>query len=170
LKRIDSLAFVGCAVRLLLPSTLVFLAHDAHPDPTHLSLSDADSCPAFDRWRRLRANGVAVDFRRIVSAGPLKPCPLDLTEYEEGSVIGTSRLYQRRSDRSLIIVRSIPLSESIEDWQVATEIENLANLRHPLIASPIGFEGSIGRRELKIGRSYARGGSLAEVLSNPPPW
>jgi hypothetical protein len=84
--------------------------------------------------------------------------------------MGSSRLYQRRSDRSLIILRSISLLESIEDCQLATGIENLTNLRHPSIARPIGFEGSFARRELKTARSCARGGSLAEVFSNPPAW
>jgi hypothetical protein len=169
LKQIERCAFSDCDVWPLLPSTLVFLAHAAPLVPTHLTLSDADSCPAFDRWRGLRANGVVVDFHRLVRADPFKSPPLDMTKYEEGSVMRSSGLYQRRSDRSLMVVPSISLSESIEDCQLATEIENLANLPHPLIVDAIGFERT-ARRELKIARSYARGGSLAEVLSNPPPW
>jgi serine/threonine protein kinase len=61
----------------------------------------------------------------------------------------------------------------VEDGQIASELDNLLTLCHPLIAVPIGFafaKGSIQARELKIVRLYAEGGSLADVLSAPPPW
>jgi serine/threonine protein kinase len=54
-----------------------------------------------------------------------------------------------------------------------TEIENLLNLRHPLIAPLLGFAFPVesdGRREFKIARLHASGGSLADVLLNPPAW
>jgi serine/threonine protein kinase len=49
----------------------------------------------------------------------------------------------------------------------------LLNLRHPLIAPLIGFVFPIesdGRWELKTARLHASGGSLADVLANPPAW
>jgi serine/threonine protein kinase len=53
------------------------------------------------------------------------------------------------------------------------EIQNLINLRHPCIASPIGFvlpieSGSL--QELKIVRLYSEHCSLAEVLVVRPVW
>jgi serine/threonine protein kinase len=56
---------------------------------------------------------------------------------------------------------------------MATEIEHLFNLRHPLIAPLIGFDFPVesgGRRELKTARLHASRGSLADVLANPPAW
>jgi serine/threonine protein kinase len=70
-----------------------------------------------------------------------------------------------------IVVKTFDVSE-FEDWEVDREIENLWNLWHPLIAAPMGFgfsEGE-GKRELKIGRMHAAGGSLAEVVSSNPVW
>jgi hypothetical protein len=39
---------------------------------------------------------------------------------------------------------AIPLSESIERYPIKTEIENLLNLSHPMIALLIGFEIMVG--------------------------
>jgi hypothetical protein len=66
LARIESLAFADSDVRVLLPSTFVFLAHDAHDDLSRLSIADPDFCSLFDRWRRVRESGVAIDFRPII--------------------------------------------------------------------------------------------------------
>jgi hypothetical protein len=44
----------------------------------------------------------------------------------------------------------------------------LSNLRHPLIAAPIGF--TLSPRELKIGRLHAVGGSVAEIVSAGSAW
>jgi hypothetical protein len=71
----------------------------------------------------------------------------------------------------LTVVKAISLSGLIERCQIETEIENLLNLRHPMIASLISCVfpvESSGRRELKTVRLYATEGSLADVLSNPP--
>jgi serine/threonine protein kinase len=73
-------------------------------------------------------------------------------------------------DGSLIVVKSISFSDSISKSQTESDIANLVSLRHPLIASPIGFAESTAPRRLKIARPYATGGSLAEVLSDAPPW
>jgi hypothetical protein len=75
-----------------------------------------------------------------------------------------------RADGSLIVVKSISLSDSIAKGQIESEIANLVSLRHSLIASPIGFAESTAPRRLKIARWYAAGGSLAEVLSDAPAW
>jgi hypothetical protein len=46
--RVESLAFTDSDIRVLLPSTLVFLTHDAHSDLFQLSLSDPGFCSVFD--------------------------------------------------------------------------------------------------------------------------
>jgi serine/threonine protein kinase len=71
------------------------------------------------------------------------------------------------SDGLQIVVRAFDVSE-FEGWRVEMEIENLSNLRHRLIAAPIGF--ALSERVLKIGRLHAAGGSLAEVVSSNPVW
>jgi hypothetical protein len=75
--------------------------------------------------------------------------PLDLTGFEERSMIGeASRLYRGGNDGLEIVVEAFDVSE-FESRKVEKEIENLSNLRHPLIAAPIGF--AFGDGELKIG-------------------
>jgi serine/threonine protein kinase len=179
LARIESRAFDDSDVRILLPSTLVFLTHDAYSNLSRLSLSNPDFCSVFDRWRCLGESGVAVDFRPILKPRPDHPCfkdyVFDITELEEESVLlevdrRSSRLYRKRGDGSLIVVKSISLSDSISKSQIESEIANLVNLRHPLIASPIVFAESTAPRRLEIARPYAAGGSLAEVLCDAPDW
>jgi serine/threonine protein kinase len=54
-----------------------------------------------------------------------------------------------------------------------TEIENLLNLRRPIIPLITGCVfpvESSGQREFKTVRLYAAEGTLAVVLSNPPGW
>jgi hypothetical protein len=65
-------------------------------------------------------------------------------------------------DGLLIVVNSI----EIEECEIVAEIENLVNLRHPVIAAPIGFV--FGGRELKIARLH--GVTLAGVQSTKPGW
>jgi hypothetical protein len=70
-----------------------------------------------------------------------------------------------------VVVKSVSPSASIEPSQIETEIENLLNLRHPMIAPLIGFAfpaQSSGRRELKTARLHAAEGPLAAVLFGPP--
>jgi hypothetical protein len=66
-----------------------------------------------------------------------------------------------------IVVKWFDISE-FDECKVESEIENLSNLRHRLIAAPIGF--SMDGRVLKIGRLHAVGGSLSGVLSTKPGW
>jgi hypothetical protein len=172
LTRIESQAFPRFGRPITIPSAVLFVAHDASPDPSQLSLSDEYSCPEFGRWRRLRQSGIAVDFRRIVRGGGCgcARIRLDLTGFEAGSVIGAaSRLYRRGNDGLEIVVKAIDISE-FEGFEIEKEIENLSNLRHPLIAALIGFSLAEGAGELKIGRLHAVGGSLAEVVSSNPVW
>jgi hypothetical protein len=49
LTRIESGAFPASLPILQLPSSILFVAHDAHPNLSSLSLSDADLCRQFDR-------------------------------------------------------------------------------------------------------------------------
>jgi hypothetical protein len=69
-------------------------------------------------------------------------------------------------------VKTISLPGFIERCQIETEIANLLNLRHPMIAPLIGYLFSVessGWGGFKTVRLYAAGGSLAEVLSDAPP-
>jgi hypothetical protein len=120
---------------------------------------------------------VAVENQRILKSHPDHPCfekfVFDGTELEEESVLleadrSSSRLYRVQRDRSLIVVKSISLSDSIAKSHIESEIANLVNLRHPLIASPLGSVESTAPRRPKIARPYASGRSLAEVLSDAP--
>jgi hypothetical protein len=172
LTRIESEALPRLYRGITIPSAVLFIAHDASPDPSELSLCDEDSCPEFGRWPRLRRSGTAVDFRRIVRGGACPRLPLDLTGFEEGSVIGeVSHLYRVEKDgmEMEIVVEAFDVSE-FATLEIEREIENLSNLRHPLIAAPIGFALSEGEGKLKIGRLHAAGGSLAEGISSNPAW
>jgi serine/threonine protein kinase len=102
----------------------------------------------------------------------------DPSGFEEKVVISrnkrvSTQIYLRRIDGRLTVVKAISLSGSLERRQIETEIENLLNLRHPMIAPLIGcvFPGeSSGQREFKTVRLYAAEGSLADILSNPLAW
>jgi serine/threonine protein kinase len=88
----------------------------------------------------------------------------DLAEFEESSVIGQSnrgstRIYRRWTDGALVVVKSFSFSPLIERCQIKTEIENLFNLRHPLIAPLVGSVLPV-----------ESGGSLTDILLNPPAW
>jgi hypothetical protein len=81
---------------------------------------------------------------------------LDSTELEEESVLleadrRSSRLYQMRQDGSLIVVKSISLSDSIAKSQIESKIANLRSLRYQLIASSIGFAESTARPRFGLG-------------------
>jgi hypothetical protein len=173
LKRVESSAFMNSSIHVSLPSTVVFVASNAHQIVSYMSHSNADSCPEFNRWREVRERGVTVDFQRVVTSHLEIPV-LDLTELDErsssSSSSSSSQVYHRQGDGSLIVVKSISIANWIKPFHIEQEITNLMNLRHPLIASPIGFCESTRPRELKIGRLYAVGGSLSEVLQSAPPW
>jgi serine/threonine protein kinase len=180
LKRIESHALPALIRAVVIPSTVLFVAGDAHEHPLSLSLSDPDSCPEFDSWRRLEKSRIKVDFRRILTSRSgfrhFERPVLDLSAFEEGSVIRRSdhvstRIYRRRLDGALAVVKAISLSGQIPRCNIETEIENLLNLRHPAIAPLIGFHVESGRRlEFKTARLHAAEPSLADVLSSPPAW
>jgi hypothetical protein len=48
--RIESETFSDLSGQITIPSSVLFVAHDASPDPSRLSLCDEDSCPEFGRW------------------------------------------------------------------------------------------------------------------------
>jgi serine/threonine protein kinase len=159
-----------------------FVGSDVADDLFQISLSDGDCCPEFDRWLKVRENGIRVDFRRIVRNdsfhGDLRESIFDLTVYQAGSVIfgsdgSSSQIYHRVSDGLMIVVKSVHLRSLPEICQINREIENLSNLRHPLIASPLGFiyRPGPGRLcEFTTTRLYASGGSLADIFSTAPVW
>jgi serine/threonine protein kinase len=73
----------------------------------------------------------------------------------------------------LTVVKAISLSGLIKQCQIEMEIENLLNLRHPMITPLIGSVlpvESSGQWEFKTVLLYATECSLADVLSNPPAW
>jgi hypothetical protein len=92
--------------------------------------------------------GIAVDFRRISRLGASTlALPADRTN--SGSV----PCYRRGCDNARVIMKSVWLSEQLEQCQIEREIVNLLTLSPPLIALPIGFVfpmASIGPQELKI--------------------
>jgi hypothetical protein len=148
LKRIESCAIPLDVVVIGIPSQVLFIAYDAAPNVSRLTLSAPDLYPEFDRWRQLRQSRIAFDFRRIQrsTSGVIdfRRYLVDFTVLEEGPILGqcqsiSSQIYRRRSDCRVIVVKSIPLSNSIEQCQIENEVENLLNLIHPLIQAPIGF-------------------------------
>jgi hypothetical protein len=85
----------------------------------------------------------------------------------------SSKIYRLRLDRALTVVKADSLTGSIERRQIDTEVENLLNLRHPMIAPLIGCVfpvESSGRWEFRTVRLYATDGSLTDVLSDLPAW
>jgi serine/threonine protein kinase len=70
-------------------------------------------------------------------------------------------------------VKSISLSESVNNREIKKEIEKAVNVLHPCIAPPRGFvfRGEPSElRELKIVRLFVEGCSLTEVLLTNPVW
>jgi hypothetical protein len=149
---------------------------------SRVSLSNPDFSPAFDRYLPLRLSGIAVDFERIPMGnsglGGSEDFTLDLVALDEGRAFGRSdrgstQIYRRGIDGARAVVKSVSLPVRIGCRQIATEIGNLFNLRHPLIGPLIGFAfpvESAGRPRLKTARLPASRGSLADVLANPPAW
>jgi hypothetical protein len=95
LKRIESGAFSDCHLSIVIPSTVVFVVCDAGPDLSQLGFSDPNSCPMFDRWRRLRKSEITVDFQRIMGFASGLPhfrdFVFDPSGFEEGSIIGWNK-------------------------------------------------------------------------------
>jgi tRNA A-37 threonylcarbamoyl transferase component Bud32 len=178
LQRIESGAFTSPNIEICLASTILFVANDATPTAGQIALADNDSCPEFGQWRSLKHLGIALDFRRILRSPStlLSSRILDLTAFEGGALISQSNQTSThicRRDHALIVVKSVHLSDWIQEWQIEMEMENLLSLRHPLISIPIGFvlsSESCGCRELQIGRLYANGNSLSQVLWTNPEW
>jgi serine/threonine protein kinase len=160
----------------------MFVAHDAHPHVFQLSLTCEDSCPEFNRWRRLRKSGITLDFQRILRSGfglvPLQSRLLDVEGFEKVSEMRRSdrvlsQLYLRRIDGVQTVVKSIVLPELLSRRDLEIELENLLNLRHPMIAPLLGFVFPVvsnDRLEMKILRLYLPEGSLADVLSKGRSW
>jgi hypothetical protein len=93
--------------------------------------------------------GIPVYFHRIVRSDSglfrLQNFAPDRSEFDESSVIdwsnrASTRIYRRRTNGDLSVVKSVSFSPLIEGCQIETEIQNLFNMRHPLIGSvvPIG--------------------------------
>jgi serine/threonine protein kinase len=166
----------------LIPSTILFIASDAIEITSEIRLIDEDSCPEFARWLQLKRSGIRVDFRRIEKVGLSLPClkdyHLNISEFEERSMIYESGaesngIYDRVEDEFLVVVKSITLTEGLEETAIEKGIEKIINLRHPCIAGLIGLVVGIETgilQELKIVRLYFEGTSLSEVVSGNPVW
>jgi serine/threonine protein kinase len=104
----------------------------------------------------------------------LEALGLDLSGFEERSVIDrvSSQIYLQRIDGALTVVKAISLSELIKRCQIEKTIDNLLNLRDPVITTLIGcvFLVESIRCEFKTVRLYATEGSLEAILSNPHAW
>jgi hypothetical protein len=179
LKRIDSGVFEHRNFSLIVPSTIVFIACDAAPDPTQISLANFDSCPEYGRWQRLQRSKMTIDFKRICrfdSGLPsLSDCLFNLSGFSEGSQLSESdevstQIYEKCDDKFQIIVKSINISGCLAKEDVARSIENLMNLRHPCVASVNGVVLLSPLQGLKIVRMYLCGCSLSEVVSTSPEW
>jgi hypothetical protein len=93
---------------------------------------------------------------------------VNLSAFEARSLICGSdevpnEVYHRIEDEFLVVMKSKPLSENVEESQIANEIKKMINLHHPCISAPIGFVVPIesgSRKELKIVRMYLEGCSL----------
>jgi hypothetical protein len=113
LRRIEAAALDRLNHRLILPSTVLFIASNAVRDPFQISLADGDSCPEFGQWQQLRASGVVVDFKRIrrigSGFGALAEYEFDLSKFNETSVLKqgpiSTKIYERVDDRFRIVVK-----------------------------------------------------------------
>jgi serine/threonine protein kinase len=182
LKRIESRAFYLLDVDIVIPSTILFVASDAIPNPCQITLEDCNCCPEFDRWQELRMKDISVDFRRILKfdsdLSDLSAYLIDVSVFEEESKEGGSdgviiEKYRRLDDGCLIVVKSKSLSDSVDTKEIEQKIEKKVTLSHPCIAGSIGFVFGVESsklRKLKIGRLSIEGCSLAEVVLANPVW
>jgi hypothetical protein len=179
LKRIESQAFHQIKTQIVIPSTIHFIAFDAISIHLQIPVEVRDSCPELHRWHKLRKEGIAYDFRRILKFNSelvdLTAYLIDISAFEEKSVQGkiSSEIYWRKNDGCIIRIKSISLSDRVETKDLVNELENEVNLYHPCIATPIGFvfpTESSESRELRIGYLLSEGDSLKEVLLTNPEW
>jgi hypothetical protein len=179
LKRLESQVFNSVYFSVIVPSTILFIASDAAPDPHHISMADNDSSDEFDRWQHLQGFGIQIDFRRMIRFDWMFTCRsdslLDLSRLNAGSLLNASdrlstQIYHWCDDGIALIVKSIKLSVFVERVHLERNIENLMNLRHPCIAGVIGVVFSSPLQELKIVRIYLSCCSLSEIISGSPKW
>jgi hypothetical protein len=94
LKRIESRTFYLFGIEIAIPSTILFIASDALPNPFQITFEDWNSCPDFDRWQHLRKKNIASDFPRMgkfdLDLADLKAHLMVISKSEEQSVEGGS--------------------------------------------------------------------------------
>jgi hypothetical protein len=107
----------------IIPLLIPFIVSDAASNASQIAMADCDSCPDFNKWQRLRASGIVVDFRRIRRIGSglglFSIYVFDLSRFNEESVLNESGSISTKLDRrcdvgSRIVVKSICLFKSIE--------------------------------------------------------
>jgi hypothetical protein len=71
-----------------------------------------------------------------VRGGACARLPLDLTEFEESTLIDeATHLYRCVKDGLVIVMKAFDVSE-FKGWEVEREMQNVSNLCHLLIAAP----------------------------------
>jgi hypothetical protein len=171
LKRLGFYAFNKLPCPIVLPCTVLFVNYDLGIDADRLSFQEGDSFRDCQGWLRVRNSDIAIDFRRILKIDFDLPefthCPFEIisesTEIEP-------EISRGLDDCSMIVVKSISRSDSMEDSVIKQNIMKLINLSHPCIIAPIWFTVPIGSPELKLWQLYSKSPSLAEVLSDNPAW
>jgi hypothetical protein len=179
LTRTEGGVFGSLNFSVIVPSTILFIAHDAAPAPTLISLENLDSCPEYGQWQRLPRSTFTMHFKRICrfdsGLTSLYDCLFNLSGFSGGSRLSESnevstQISEKCDDRFQIIVKSIKISGCVAKDDIARRIENLMNLRHPCVASTIGVVLLSPLQVLKIVRTYLCGRSLSEVVSTSPEW
>jgi serine/threonine protein kinase len=82
----------------------------------------------------------------------------------------STQKYQECDTDFEIVVKSMNVSVCIDIAHLDRNIENMMNLRHPCISSPIRVVIGSPLQALQIVQSYFGGGSLSEVISASPEW
>jgi serine/threonine protein kinase len=100
---------------------------------------------------------------------------VDLSRFEEANEIGvggtgSAQLYRQCGDGLEIFVKLFGEFDPDECCMIEREIEKLMNVRRPCIAAAFGLIFPIASKKLKTVRSYARSGSLKDVLLARPLW
>jgi hypothetical protein len=179
LKRIETGALQRLFCSIVIPSTILFIDCDATSDPLQISMTDADSCPEYSRWKELRSSGMAVDFRRICRFGSglvsISDCSLDLSGFKAGSLLNENNTISTQisngcEDGLRIHVKSIQLPATVCPDLLERIVENLMNFRHPCIARAIGVVFSSPLKSVTIAEIQSSDRSLSEIISTAPEW
>jgi hypothetical protein len=179
LKHIETCAFEGVTLFIMVPASILFIASDAAPDSIEISIAGVDRSPEYIRWQRFRKSGMCFDFRRLKrfdSGLPsLTDCSFTFSGFVEKSELSgthliSTQIYQEWDSEVCIVVKSINMSINEDKVSFERSIEKMMNLRHPCIAGVIGVALSSPLKGLKIVRMHIDGYSLSTVVLTSPEW